>query len=286
MTHGYRYVIGVLVLVLLLSPSAAAGAPPDQAGIYTVQRGDTLSKIAARLGVSAADLVKANGIGNANLVYVGQRLTIPRAGAPVTSVAPAASSTASATAANGTYIVRPGDTLAKLAARFGTTISTLMRLNGIKNANRIYVGQRLAVPNATNVTPNPQPKPNPNPSPNPAATGKWVDISIGGQRLTAYEGQKVVFSALISSGVAGHNTPIGKFAIRTKLASQTMSGPGYWLPNVPWVMYFAGANAIHGTYWHHNFGHPMSHGCINMTTADASWMYHWASIGTPVIVHR
>jgi lipoprotein-anchoring transpeptidase ErfK/SrfK len=281
MSHGYRYVIGVLVLVLLLAPSVAAGAPADQGGAYTVQRGDTLSKIAARLGVSTIDLAKANGIGNTNYIYVGQRLIVPNAANPAT-----AATTTSAAAANGAYIVRAGDTLAKIAARYGTTVSTLMRLNGIKNANRIYTGQRLTVPGASSggTTGGTTPKPKPNPNPN--ATGKWIDISIGAQRLTAYEGQKAVFSVLISSGVAGRRTPIGQFAIRTKLASQTMSGPGYWLPNVPWVMYFAGANAIHGTYWHHNFGHPMSHGCINMTIADASWMYHWASIGTPVIVHN
>jgi lipoprotein-anchoring transpeptidase ErfK/SrfK len=64
-----------------------------------------------------------------------------------------------------------------------------------------------------------------------------------------------------------------------------MTGPGYNLPNVPYVMYFYGANAIHGTYWHNNFGHPMSHGCINLRTGDAAWLYSWASIGTPVVVH-
>ena len=64
------------------------------------------------------------------------------------------------------------------------------------------------------------------------------------------------------------------------------SGADYYnLPGVPWVMYFAGANAIHGTYWHHNFGTPMSHGCINLTIDDAKWFYDWAEIGTPVILH-
>jgi lipoprotein-anchoring transpeptidase ErfK/SrfK len=64
-----------------------------------------------------------------------------------------------------------------------------------------------------------------------------------------------------------------------------MTGPGYNLPNVPWVMYFAGANAIHGAYWHNNFGRPMSHGCVNMRISEAQWLYNWASIGTPVVVH-
>jgi lipoprotein-anchoring transpeptidase ErfK/SrfK len=64
-----------------------------------------------------------------------------------------------------------------------------------------------------------------------------------------------------------------------------MSGPGYWLPNVPYVMYFFGAYAIHGTYWHNNFGRPMSHGCINLSTPAAAWLFSWASIGTPVVTH-
>jgi lipoprotein-anchoring transpeptidase ErfK/SrfK len=50
-------------------------------------------------------------------------------------------------------------------------------------------------------------------------------------------------------------------------------------------MYFTGAYSIHGTYWHHNFGHPMSHGCVNLTIDDARWFYEWAEIGTPVITH-
>jgi len=82
---------------------------------------------------------------------------------------------------------------------------------------------------------------------------------------------------------------VGHYKIYMKIPSQTMSGgvgaEAYYLPNVPWVMYFAGANAIHGTYWHHNFGHPMSHGCVNLTIDDAKWFYNWAEIGTPVITH-
>ena len=63
-----------------------------------------------------------------------------------------------------------------------------------------------------------------------------------------------------------------------------MSGAGYYLPNVEFVSYFYKGYAIHGTYWHNNFGQPMSHGCVNMTNADASWIYGWAPMGTPVRV--
>jgi lipoprotein-anchoring transpeptidase ErfK/SrfK len=64
-----------------------------------------------------------------------------------------------------------------------------------------------------------------------------------------------------------------------------MSGPGYYLPNVPYVMYFYRGYGIHGTYWHNNFGTPMSHGCVNFPTDDAGWLFDFASVGTVVNVH-
>ena len=62
-------------------------------------------------------------------------------------------------------------------------------------------------------------------------------------------------------------------------------GPGYYLSDVPWVMFFYDEYGFHGTYWHDNFGAPMSRGCVNLRTEDAEWLYHWASVGTPVVVH-
>ncbi len=81
-------------------------------------------------------------------------------------------------------------------------------------------------------------------------------------------------------------TPVGKFKIRSKYLAQAMSGPGYYLPNVPHVMYFYGQDALHGTYWHNNFGHPMSHGCVNLSREDAEWLYNWAPIGTEVVISQ
>ena len=64
-----------------------------------------------------------------------------------------------------------------------------------------------------------------------------------------------------------------------------MSGPGYFLPGVPFTMYFYKGYGLHGTYWHNNFGTPMSHGCVNLTIPDSEWLYGFASIGTLVNVH-
>ena len=84
-------------------------------------------------------------------------------------------------------------------------------------------------------------------------------------------------------------TPTWYFSILTKYDSQTMegtiSGEYYRVEDVPYVMYFDNlGDALHGTYWHNNFGTPMSHGCVNLPMDVAAWMYEWAPIGTLVTV--
>jgi len=273
--------LGIIVLALLLlgvsgslfAPSAFAAAPDpapvDAGGIYVVRAGDTLNSIAARFGVSPGVLARANGISNPNRIYIGQRLVVPGSAAPVTQ--PAQSPTSS----GGTYIVQPGDTLAKIAARYRTTVAALMAANGIRNPDLIWVGQRLRVSGT----------PTTKPPATSGGSGRWIDVNLRTQRLTAYQGNTPVFTTLISAGLPGTPTVVGRFAIYTKLVSTRMTGPGYDLPNVPYTMYFYKGYGIHGTYWHNNFGHPMSHGCINMRTSDAAWLFNWASIGTPVVTH-
>jgi lipoprotein-anchoring transpeptidase ErfK/SrfK len=114
---------------------------------------------------------------------------------------------------------------------------------------------------------------------------RWIDIDLSRQRLTVYKGANIVDSFLVSTGLWGTPTVTGTFHIYAKLNSQTMSGPGYYLPDVPYVMYFYEDYSIHGTYWHNNFGTPMSHGCVNMRTSDAKWLYGFAKIGTVVNIH-
>ena len=105
------------------------------------------------------------------------------------------------------------------------------------------------------------------------------------QRLTAYEGQTVVRTMLVSTGLSRTPTPAGRYQIQIKLRYDDMSGPGYYLPNVPYTMYFYRGYALHGTYWHTNFGHPMSHGCVNLPTSEAEWLFNWAEVGTLVHIH-
>jgi hypothetical protein len=114
---------------------------------------------------------------------------------------------------------------------------------------------------------------------------RWIDINLTDQTLEAYEGGDLVNRFVISSGRAGSPTVVGTFKVWVKVRIQDMSGVGYYIRDVPWVMYFYGDYGIHGTWWHNNFGTPMSAGCINMTIADSEWMYNWASVGTIVKVH-
>ena len=114
---------------------------------------------------------------------------------------------------------------------------------------------------------------------------RWIDVNLSEQRVYAYEGDVIVNSFLVSTGTARTPTVTGKFKIWIKLRSTTMSGPGYYLTNVPYTMYFYKGYGLHGTYWHSNFGTPMSHGCVNLSTPDAEWLYYWALEGTVVNVH-
>ena len=113
----------------------------------------------------------------------------------------------------------------------------------------------------------------------------WIEVNLSEQRLYAWEGDVLLNSFLVSTGTWAYPTITGTFNIWNKTRIQAMSGPGYYLPDVPYVMYFYGDYGIHGTYWHNNFGTPMSHGCVNMTIPDAQWLYNWTPYGTVVKVH-
>ena len=113
----------------------------------------------------------------------------------------------------------------------------------------------------------------------------WIDVDLSQQRLYAYAGDTLVNTFIVSTGVWQTPTVTGKFHIWIKLRSTTMTGPGYYLPNVPYTMYFYKDYGLHGTYWHNNFGTPMSHGCVNLATPDAEWLYNFSSVGTLVNVH-
>jgi lipoprotein-anchoring transpeptidase ErfK/SrfK len=144
-------------------------------------------------------------------------------------------------------------------------------------------------PTATPELPTPAPLPTDPPvvvvNPTGSTSARWIDVNLSNQQLVAYEGDTPVYWVTVSTGLPGTPTVTGQYRIYVKYPAQTMSGPGYYLPDVPYVMYFYLGYGIHGTYWHNNFGQPMSHGCVNTPTPDAQWLYNWADVGTLVNVH-
>jgi hypothetical protein len=150
-------------------------------------------------------------------------------------------------------------------------------------------------------------------SPDVPPDKKYIEVSLAKQELTAYEDGKVVLHTRISSGLdytppneITWKTPTGNFFVQTKMPSKHMGGgqivfdpEAYIIPGVPWVSFFEPETgvAFHGTYWHQNFGVQMSHGCINMKTEEAKWLFRWVTpqvdmakmttigLGTQVLVY-
>lgn len=126
---------------------------------------------------------------------------------------------------------------------------------------------------------------------------KRIEVSISQQKLTAFENDKIVLETKVSTGVPdrltepGHistDTPSGEYHVYSKMPSKHMGNgevtgeiEAYELPGVPWTTFFAPHGvALHGTFWHTNFGMMMSHGCVNLRTEEAKWLFRWT---TPVV---
>ncbi len=114
---------------------------------------------------------------------------------------------------------------------------------------------------------------------------RWIDVDLTKQRTYAFEGDTLIRTFIVSTGTQYYPTVTGQYYIYVKYRYDDMSGPGYYLPDVPYTMYFYKGYSFHGTYWHNNFGVPMSHGCVNMSIPDSEWLFNWASIGTLVNIH-
>jgi lipoprotein-anchoring transpeptidase ErfK/SrfK len=116
----------------------------------------------------------------------------------------------------------------------------------------------------------------------PTVTEKWIDVDLSEQRVVAYEGVHPVRSFVVSTGKERTPTIQGTFRMNLKTRIQDMSGGSrasgdyYYLEDVEWVQYFYDEYAFHGTWWHSNFGQPMSRGCVNMRNEDARWLWEWA----------
>lgn len=120
---------------------------------------------------------------------------------------------------------------------------------------------------------------------------RWVHFDLDEQTMVAYESKRPVYATLISSGKGRRfQTPNGAYRIRRKYLTKTMTGPDpdvgrYHIEDIPWTMYYRGGYAVHGAFWHEEFGNTRSHGCTNLAPADARWLYFWSSPSVPAGWH-
>ncbi len=311
--------IGAAVLLFL---SFAAQPAYAQGQVHIVRQGETLSGIAARYGTTPQAIAQANSLRNPNLIYAGQRLTIPGGGG-------------GAAGAGGTYIVRPGDTLSAIAARHGTTVNAIVAANGLANANTIYAGQRLIIPSGGGgsqagagtlytvqrgdtlaaiayrygttawAIANANGLANPNyiypgqrlriptgsgTAPN-AGGGKRIVIDLSEQRMYVYENGQLLWKWVVSTGRPGQETAVGHYKVLNKIPNAYASTWGLQMPY--WLgIYWAGSlqNGIHALpilsngqrLWEGYLGTPVSFGCVILSTQNAQTLYNWATVGTPV----
>jgi L,D-transpeptidase catalytic domain len=133
-----------------------------------------------------------------------------------------------------------------------------------------------------------QPSAAPAPPEVAASPARWIDVELASQTLVAYEGTRPVYATLVSTGRgavgSGSETPTGVYRVWVKIAASDMANSDrgdleahYSLEDVPYVQFFNHAVALHGTYWHRDFGHIRSHGCVNLAIADARWLFTFTS---------
>jgi lipoprotein-anchoring transpeptidase ErfK/SrfK len=115
---------------------------------------------------------------------------------------------------------------------------------------------------------------------------RWIEVNLTTQRVIAWEGKQWVRAVIVSTGKETTPTVTGVFDVYDRHPEARMQGADYDIPDVPHVMYFYGGYGFHGAYWHKRFGTPVSHGCVNLAVDQAKWLYDFATIGTPVVVHH
>jgi len=118
----------------------------------------------------------------------------------------------------------------------------------------------------------------------------WVHIDLSEQTLVAYEGDRPVFATLVSTGKEPGMTPVGVHRVQTKLVASSMrdqpqEDEAYSIDDVPWTQYFSGSVALHGAFWHAGFGQVRSHGCVNLSPADARWLFGFTAPALPTEWH-
>ncbi len=270
----------VLAFLLLVGASPVGASQLEQGTVHVVQRGDNLTAIAKRYGTTPQAIASANSLVNTNLIYVGQRLTIP--GSASVSVQ-----------SDSYHVVSQGDTLSAIARRFGTTTQALVQANALASADMIYVGQRLVIPGGGSITPAPTgttgyytvqpgdnvskiavrhgvtawaivqanhlananfiyvgqrlvipggstPAPAPSPAPQPSGGNKRIVIDLSEQRMYVYQGGQSLYTWVVSTGMPGAATIPGHFSVLDKIPNAYAYTWGLQMPH--WLgIYWAGS---------------------------------------------
>jgi LysM repeat protein len=279
---GLRDLFGATFLAGMLAWLLMAPAVNADGSLHTVQPGETLRRIAESYGVSVEELAAANQIVNPNLIFAGQVLVIP---------ATAENDGAAAMDETGevqvqepvVHVVQPGETLTRIAARYGVTTAEIVRLNRLGNPNLIFTGQRLQIAGNGDTAGGEPAQP----------ASKRIVVDKSDQRAYVYEGGELLWTFVVSTGMPGSDTWEGTFAVRSKIPNAYAQ---LWSLQMPYWLgfYHTGylENGFHalpimpsGTVlWDGYLGTPVSYGCVILSYPDAKTLYEWAEIGTEVIV--
>jgi LysM repeat protein len=261
------------------SAPATAGALAAAGATHTVQPGENLYRIALRYGTTVKALAELNGIYNPGHIAVGQKLIIPGSPtAPTVAYQPQH--------ASESHTVQRGETLSAIAHRYGVTIWTLVQVNSIANPAVIFPGQVLVIPQTGGGSSAPAPA--------AGGGGKRILIDISEQHLYAYQGDVLIYSFVVSTGM-NNGTRTGNFRVLDKIPNAYASTWNLQMPY--WLgIYWGGAleNGIHALpilsngqlLWEGYLGTPVSFGCIILGTQEARLLYEWAEVGTPVVIQR
>ncbi len=270
---------------LTIPISQAPSVPADAGATHVVQAGENLFRIALKYETTVQALVDLNGLHNAAQIAVGQELSIPGS-AVASSVAyqPQHAST--------THPVQPSETLFAIAHRYGVQRWTLIQVNNIANPALLVPGQTLMIPNAGSLASGASSASSP---PSAGSAEKRIVVDLSEQHLYAYQGERLVYSFVASTGMPGAGTRTGTFRVLDKIPNAYASTWNLQMPY--WLgIYWAGSleNGIHALpilsngerLWEGYLGTPVSYGCVVLGTEEARTLYEWAEVGIPVIIRR
>ena len=293
MPRSYKLILA-LTFALSLLPAGRAHADPLT---HTVQPGENLYRIGLLYGVSWLDIAQANGI-SGDLIYVGEELVIPGSSTSPLARAQSPWSEADGALTQGEgdggevwHTVVRGETLAVIVEQYDVSWQAIVRANELRNPGLIYTGQSLLIPRARSSS-------SEGAGSGSAGSGVGVNnhlilVDISEQHMYVYEGETLVFSFVVSTGLPGLETAPGTYHVQSKIENAYGSTWDIWMPH--WLgIYWAGylENGIHslpilpggGRLWEGYLGAPISYGCVVLGIVEAEQLWNWAQLGDTVIV--